>query len=99
MSEKEKNNPSRDREGAVKENAVLTFEAGLERLEKIVQELEKGNLALERALELFEEGMKLSANCRKKLEEAENRVEILLKKSDGKMAAEPFRIGENEPGK
>ena len=77
----------------------LSFEQGLERLEKIVQELEKGDLALERALELFEEGMKLSANCRKKLEEAENRVEILLKKIDGKMAAEPFRIGENEPGK
>ena len=83
-----------------KETPELSFEAGLDRLEKIVQELEKGDLALERALELFEEGMALSAGCRKKLEEAENRVEILLKKSDGKITAEPFRIGEpnGEPG-
>ena len=79
-----------------KEKQELSFEGGLDRLEKIVQELEKGDLALERALELFEEGMQLSAGCRKKLEEAENRVEILLKKSDGKIAAEPFRIGEDE---
>ncbi|MBI2819364.1 MAG: exodeoxyribonuclease VII small subunit [Acidobacteria bacterium] len=82
-----------------KAKAELSFEEGLERLEAIVEELEKGDLALERALELFEEGMKLSVACRKKLEEAENRVEILLKKSDGKIAAEPFRIGEDEPGK
>lgn len=82
-----------------KANTELSFEEGLERLEKIVEELEKGDLALERALELFEEGMKLSVACRKQLEEAENRVEILLKKSDGKIAAEPFRIGEDEPGK
>jgi exodeoxyribonuclease VII small subunit len=82
-----------------KAKSEMSFEQGLERLEQIVQELEKGDLALERALELFEEGMKLSGACRKKLEEAENRVEILLKKSDGKMAAEPFRAGEDEPGK
>ena len=82
-----------------KARSELSFEQGLERLEQIVQELEKGDLALERALELFEEGMKLSVACRKKLEEAENRVEILLKKSDGKMTAEPFRAGEDEPGK
>jgi exodeoxyribonuclease VII small subunit len=84
-----------------KAKTELTFEQGLERLEKIVEELEKGDLALERSLELFEEGMKLSAACRKKLEEAENRVEILLKKGDGKIVAEPFSIGpgESEPGK
>ena len=72
-----------------------SFEQGLERLEAIVEELEKGDLALEKSLDLFEEGMKLSAACRKKLEEAENRVEILLKK-DGKIVAEAFRIGEDE---
>jgi exodeoxyribonuclease VII small subunit len=80
-----------------KQPPELSFEAGLERLEKIVKELEQGDLPLERALELFEEGVQLSAVCRRKLEEAENRVEILLKKSDGKLAAEPFRLGENEP--
>ena|ERR1051325_3698580 len=84
-----------------KDQSEPTFEGCLERLESVVEELEKGDLALERALQLFEEGMKLSAVCRKKLEEAENRVEILLKKSDGKMVAEPFRIGEagKEPGR
>ena len=84
---------------AEKAQSELSFEQGLERLEKIVQELEQGDLALERALELFEEGMKLSVACRKKLEEAENRVAILLKKNDGQMKAEPFRAGEDEPGK
>jgi exodeoxyribonuclease VII small subunit len=75
----------------------LTFEKGLERLEKIVQELEKGDLPLERSLELFEEGMKLSGNCRKQLEEAENKVEILVKRA-GKIIAEPFPNGGEESG-
>jgi exodeoxyribonuclease VII small subunit len=74
----------------------LTFEKGLERLEKIVQELERGDLPLERSLELFEEGMKLSGNCRKQLEEAENKVEILVKRA-GKIVAEPFPSSEEEP--
>ncbi|MGH9786151.1 MAG: exodeoxyribonuclease VII small subunit [Terriglobia bacterium] len=74
----------------------LTFEKGLERLEKIVQELERGDLPLERSLELFEEGMKLSGNCRRQLEEAENKVEILVKRA-GKIVAEPFPSSEEEP--
>ena len=65
------------------------FEDCLERLEKIVQELEKGDVPLETSLTLFEEGMKLSATCRKELEEAEGKVEILLKQN-GKLHAEAF---------
>ena len=65
------------------------FEDCLERLEKVVQELEKGEVPLEKSLTLFEEGMQLSANCRKELEEAESKVEILLKQN-GKLQAEPF---------
>ena len=65
------------------------FEESLQRLEKIVTELEKGDVSLDRALELFDEGMKLSSSCRKELEEAEGRVEILLKQN-GKLQAEPF---------
>ncbi len=72
-----------------KQKPELTFEKGMERLEEIVQELEQGELPLERSLELFEEGMKLSGNCRKQLEEAENKVEILVKRA-GKIVAEPF---------
>ena len=65
------------------------FEDCLERLEKIVQELEKGEVSLEKSLTLFEEGMKLSAACRKELEDAEGKVEILLKQN-GKLQAEAF---------
>lgn len=65
------------------------FEECLDRLEKIVGELEKGDVSLDRALELFDEGMKLSGSCRKELEEAEGKVEILLKRN-GKLQAEPF---------
>jgi exodeoxyribonuclease VII small subunit len=65
------------------------FEECLDRLEKIVGELEKGDVSLDRALELFDEGMKLSGSCRKELEEAEGKVEVLLKRN-GKLQPEPF---------
>ena len=65
------------------------FEDCIQRLEKIVLELEQGEVPLEKSLTLFEEGMQLSASCRKELEEAEGKVEILLKQN-GKIQAEPF---------
>jgi exodeoxyribonuclease VII small subunit len=65
------------------------FEDCIQRLEKIVQELEQGDVPLEKSLTLFEEGMQLSSSCRKELEEAEGKVEILLKQN-GKLQAEPF---------
>ena len=68
---------------------MAKFEECLQRLEKIVQELEKGDVPLETSLTLFEEGMNLSSACRKELEQAEGKVEILLKKN-GKLQAEPF---------
>jgi len=71
------------------EEAPVTFESGLQQLEGIVKEMESGDLPLERALELFEKGMKLSEACRKQLEEAETRVETLIKRA-GEVAAEPF---------
>ena len=69
-----------------------SFETTLADLEKVVKELESGELTLERALELFERGTALSEVCRQQLEEAERRVEILLKKA-GQVQAEPFRPG------
>lgn len=66
-----------------------TFEAGLEELEKIVKEMESSDLPLERSLELFEKGMSLSESCRKQLDEAETRVEILMQRGD-KVTAKPF---------
>lgn len=68
---------------------MAKFEECLQRLEKIVQELEKGEVPLETSLTLFEEGMNLSSACRKELEQAEGKVEILLKKN-GKLQPEPF---------
>ena len=68
---------------------MVKFEECLDRLEKIVLELEKGEVPLEKSLTLFEEGMQLSATCRKQLEEAEGKVEILLKQN-GKLQTEPF---------
>jgi len=66
---------------------------------KIVQELEKGDVPLEKSLTLFEEGMNLSSSCRKELEQAEGKVEILLKKN-GKLQAEPFESqAENSPAR
>jgi exodeoxyribonuclease VII small subunit len=66
------------------------FERSLARLEEVVQKLESANLSLDDAMKLFEEGVQLSRECQKQLAEAEARVEILLKKADGKLAAEPF---------
>lgn len=65
------------------------FEESLDRLEKIVAQLEKGDVSLDQALQLFDEGMKLSTSCRKELEEAEGKVEILLKRN-GKLQPEAF---------
>ena len=73
------------------------FEKNLERLDSIVHELEDADLPLEKALQLYEEGMKLSEVCQKQLEEAEGRVEILMKKAGGKVVAEPFEPEESEP--
>lgn len=69
---------------------VASFESCLEELEKVVKELETGDLALERSLELFSRGMQLSDACRKQLEDAETRVETLIRK-EGTYQPEPFR--------
>ena len=66
------------------------FENSLSRLEEIVGKLESANLSLDDAMKLFEEGVQLSRDCQKYLEEAEGKVEILLKKAGGEMAAAPF---------
>jgi exodeoxyribonuclease VII small subunit len=77
-------------ENLIDAKPVETFESSLDELEKVVRELEGGDLALERSLELFERGMGLSDTCRKQLEAAETRVEVLIRNA-GKLTAEPFR--------
>ena len=78
--------------------AEMKFEEALKRLEKIVEELENGSLSLDESLEKYEEGIKLSKACSKKLEVARKKVEILLKSEDGSAALKPFdeRIAEEE---
>lgn len=75
----------------------VDFERSLTRLEEVVRKLESPQLSLDESMKLFEEGVALSQECQKQLEEAEGKVEILLKKADGKLVAEPFAPeGENE---
>ena len=69
---------------------MASFEESLKKLEGIVEQLEKGDLPLEDSLKLFEEGVALSAVCKKELEEAEGKVEMLVKRRDGTVATEKF---------
>ncbi|MGQ0540854.1 MAG: exodeoxyribonuclease VII small subunit [Blastocatellia bacterium] len=65
-----------------------TFEASLDELEKIVKQLEDGDLPLEESLKLFEDGVKLSRDCRDRLAKAERRIEVLMKDADGNLTLE-----------
>ena len=67
-----------------------TFETSLEELERIVRELEQGELTLEKSLELFEQGVKLSRECQERLTQAERRIEILMRDNQGRAAVRPF---------
>jgi exodeoxyribonuclease VII small subunit len=77
-------------EGQQPTQTVASFETSLDELEKVVKELESGDLPLDRSLELFSRGMQLSESCRKQLEDAETRVEMLIRK-EGAYQPEPFR--------
>ena len=77
-------------EGQQPQTTVASFESSLDELEKVVKELESGDLSLDRSLELFSRGVELSDSCRKQLEEAETRVEMLIRK-EGTYQPEPFR--------
>ena len=66
------------------------FETSLEELERIVRELEQGELPLEKSLELFEQGVKLSRECQERLTQAERRIEILMRDNQGRAAVRPF---------
>ncbi len=67
-----------------------SFEASLEALERIVQQLEQGDLPLEKSLELFEQGIGLSRQCQDRLNQAERRIEILLRDNQGRTNVSPF---------
>ena len=69
---------------------MASFEESLTKLEEIVAQLERGDLSLEDSVRMFEEGSRLSAECRKQLEEAEGKVEMLVKQRDGSVKRETF---------
>ena len=74
------------------------FEAQLASLERIVRELERGDLPLERSLELFEQGVRLSRECQERLNEAERRIEVLLRSGDGSTTTLEFGANEFDAG-
>jgi exodeoxyribonuclease VII small subunit len=71
------------------------FEEALQKLETIVSKMEEGDLTLEEALKAFEEGVKLAKFCSSKLDEAERRVEKLMRTQEGKLQTTPFREEED----
>lgn len=80
------------------------FETQLAALEKVVRELERGDLPLEESLKLFEEGVRLSRECQERLNQAERRIEVLLRDNEGRPILSAFdeesdgfaRTGEDE---
>jgi exodeoxyribonuclease VII small subunit len=76
----------------------VKFEQAMARLEAIVGELEKGDLPLDESLKIFEEGIRLSKNCLKILEDAERKVEVLVQEQNGKRRLHAFTQDNNEDG-
>jgi exodeoxyribonuclease VII small subunit len=72
------------------EEQSRTFEASLEALEQIVRQLESGDLPLEKSLELFEQGIRLSRECQERLSQAERRIEVLLRDNQGRPVVTAF---------
>ena len=72
------------------------FETSLAALEKIVRELENGDLPLEKSLRLFEEGVKLSRECQERLNQAERRIEVLLRDNEGNPRVETLEAAESQ---
>jgi exodeoxyribonuclease VII small subunit len=73
-----------------------TFEQSLKQLERIVQELEDGDLPLEKAIKKFEEGIQLTKFCSQKLDETEKKISILLKNAQGQIVEKPFKPDNDE---
>lgn len=74
----------------------LSFEKAMEQLEDIVRELESGELPLEKALKQFEEGIKLSKLCTQKLEESEQKINLLMEQADGSIKTSAYQNGESD---
>lgn len=80
----------------MKSKKKQTFEASLKNLEEIVSQLEEGDLSLEESLKLFEDGVKISRECQERLNQAERRIEVLLKDSNGNPTLQPIETNDLE---
>ena len=74
----------------------VKFEKAMTRLESIVEELERGDLNIDKSLEIFEEGIKMSRVCSKKLNEAEAKIEKLTKGKKGELVTELFPLDDSK---
>ena len=77
----------------------IKFEQAMQRLEQIVEDLEKGELDIDKSLEIFEEGIKMSRVCSKKLNEAEAKIEKLTQNQKGELASELFPVEDEDDAK
>lgn len=80
------------------ETKPKSFESSLEALEQIVRQLEQGELPLEKSLELFEQGIRLSKECQERLSQAERRIEILLRDNQGRPTVSEFAADKDRAG-
>jgi len=71
---------------------MADFESDLKKLEDVVERLERGELSLDESVKLFEQGMKLSASCKKELDTAEGRIQVLVQGKRGKMQAAELEL-------
>jgi exodeoxyribonuclease VII small subunit len=77
---------------------MAKFEDDLTKLEGVVEQLERGDLTLDESVRLFEEGVKLSGACKKELEQAEGRIQVLVEGKAGKMQVAEMEVDEDEEG-
>ena len=77
----------------------IKFEKAMQRLEQIVEDLEKGELDIDKSLEIFEEGIKMSRVCSKKLNEAEAKIDKLTQNQKGELASELFPVEDEDDAK
>ena len=82
--------PAASTKEMTKNDEPKSFEASLEALEQIVHELERGDLPLEKSLELFEDGIRLSRQCQERLNQAERRIEVLFRDNQGRPVVSEF---------
>lgn len=79
-------------------NKTQSFEASLDKLEEIVRKLEDGELSLDDSLKLFEEGIRLSRECKERLDQAEKRIEVLTKDESGNAALREMELSDDGGG-